>query len=1059
MVKKESLIGNFHHEQGSDMRRIIPPLLLLSAVFSLCTPAFPEPVLESCTYHETFENGELNAWASYPLWQDTAYDPNFQVGTVVPADSNLSIVQKVEVFSITDAYAGAQKKLDMYLKPGAVLSLRYYLKTNQPAGFMKIRLAAGDHGKVDCTIDNPPINRWMNVTVSFEDFISQNPRLAGKKAIGIHAVAVLAKIPGADPDMPVYLGLDDITVTGSRTAHFRFLEPRMHKLSEWKPYIPDRHYRRDEIFRVRGTWPFDADRVTISVAQYFDRTKELYAGELRKKDGIWEGAVAITFTAGLYHAAIAAFVGGEKAAETECTLYVVPDRIGGNHPRVWFDEAGKERVKGRLKSERFRPVYDDIVKTAVSYRETMPIDSVTFDIDQFPDEDWLPTLGVWSWGRIHRWKDAVYYNALVYAFDGDIEAGVYAKDVMLKLGTFPYFIHPWMKKRNRHIYYQVAELGMGMAVAYDLVYPLMSEHERAEVRECMMRNVVLGCHKGYVDDNLIITNISNWIAHITGGSILCQAAMYGDGPDVERPEPYFTGAVLKNWEFIRNVTGDGDFAEGYVYFNYSMLSWAKSLPVLERVFGIDVSERFEGTYREFVWAGIVRDGKTFYFGDSSGSLRPSTKAFGSCNDWAWMLDKRKDPLLCWLYNHLKDGDTFMDVLYETRDVPTKEPYDENPIAAFPHDGTTVFKSGWGTDDFVFVMHTGPFFNHQHLDQGTFWLHDRGVEFIGERHGSSYYADPLYQSHYTQPVGHSTILIDGNPQSQRVGDPPGLAEGFDDHAFLHHFLDGERAAFSSGDIGRVYKGKVRSLCRNVLYLKPRTLLMLDTVVPSVSGTEVTLLYQIRRLETIEAGRTASRITIDDAVLHIVHLSPETIEAKAVESPHYLRTLLSEQPLEREGMLTVSAKTDRSPLVMANLLTTTDGGPPVVTATKNGNCVSGTANGAFFAFGTRPGTVYEAGGITTDALVFTRSEGCLFAARCTVLERDGALVLRSDEEITCEVSSGKVKYCLAEKGHVIFGIAGKPSSIMLNGKEMTSFDYNSGEKTVTLELPSGEGTVTF
>ncbi len=159
-------------------------------------------------------------------------------------------------------------------------------------------------------------------------------------------------------------------------------------------------------------------------------------------------------------------------------------------------------------------------------------------------------------------------------------------------------------------------------------------------------------------------------------------------------------------------------------------------------------------------------------------------------------------------SYLKQGETFMDVLYESAGLATKDPFGENPVRLFRDLGTTVFKSGWEKDDFVFVMRTGAFFNHQHLDQGTFWLADRGTVFIAERSGSHYYDDPYYQSHYTQPVAHSTILIDRNPQSQRVGDPLRFIDGFDDRAFVREFLDGKTAAFSSGDIGRLYGARSR-----------------------------------------------------------------------------------------------------------------------------------------------------------------------------------------------------------------------------------------------------------
>ena len=67
-------------------------LALLTCQF---TAVYADVVLEPFTYHEDFETRELSAWASYPLWQDTAYDPNIRVNEIVPNDPNISMVQVV----------------------------------------------------------------------------------------------------------------------------------------------------------------------------------------------------------------------------------------------------------------------------------------------------------------------------------------------------------------------------------------------------------------------------------------------------------------------------------------------------------------------------------------------------------------------------------------------------------------------------------------------------------------------------------------------------------------------------------------------------------------------------------------------------------------------------------------------------------------------------------------------------------------------------------------------------------------------------------------------------
>jgi hypothetical protein len=426
-------------------------------------------------------------------------------------------------------------------------------------------------------------------------------------------------------------------------------------------------------------------------------------------------------------------------------------------------------------------------------------------------------------------------------------------------------------------------------------------------------------------------------------------------------------------------------------------------------------------------------------------------------NWAWLLARRQDPLLGWLYQHLKKGETLMDAIYQPEKVPGKAPFDRNPVRLYRDVGTTVFRSGWTKDDFLFVLRTGPFYNHQHIDQGTFWLADRGKIFISERHGSTYYDDPFYQSHYTQPVAHSTILVDGNEQSQRVGDPLAYIPGLEDHAFIHQFLDGESAAFVSGDITELYWGKVRELRRNVLYLKPRTILMLDTVAPDDEDRDISLLYQAGRLADISASAGGSRVRKDQAALRIHHLWPPEVKAAAEETPLYIFTLKNEKPLEREGLLKVTARTSGKPLVIANLLGTALGEKAEVT--PGNGCVQGRVDGGDFIFSTRPGEVFEQGRWKTDALAVTWNDRTILAALCTTLSDGGRTVLRSADPVTVEYRPGRIKYSAARPVSLSVRSGARPAAVTLDGRKLTGlvWDAESGEFRVT--LTAGEGTIVY
>lgn len=1036
-------------------------------------------VVEPWSYTEDFERREPGAWASYPLWQDNAYDPNFRVKEIVPGDPNLSIVQKVTPYTNVDNYLGAQKLLDMYLVPEAVISFRYYLKTNQEAESIKVRFAAGELGQLDVTIPNPVTNQWVEETVGFDDFVRENPSLPAKEKVRINALAFLAKVPNADPDMPIYLGLDDISFQGAREVAFLFNSPKMYKLPEFRPYIPKKHYHSKEKLRLSGHWPVGAERVTLEVVSFTDEKKSFHKAELRKKDDQWTlKPLILSFPEGLYLGKLKAYKGAACLSGTEFTIHITPaiKEIGGKHPRLLFDAEKKKWIDQRFREERFKPVHEDILRNAKIEREKIPVHSLVFDLDQFPEEDWLPTWAAWG-SRIYHTASSLRWNAMAYAFHDDREAGEYVKEVLLNLAGWPNWTHPWQTKRGRFSEHRTGSWSHRVAEAYDLTYDLMTPEERTKIRKAIMNNIVEGAHRTYVYDDNVTSKTSNWLGMVLGGSLMNMAAIYGDGPETENLEPYFTGAMLKYYAFINRVTDskDGAWGEGYNYNNYTFSNMAYSVPALNNVFNIDVTEPLVGTYNEFIWAGLIKAGQWFEYGDSHGELKPAS-------NWAFLLNMRKEPRLGWYYNYLKKGppeslssrlkapqnqvensyhETFMDVLYETEDVPQVHPFEENPVKAFRQIGTTVFKSGWETDDFVFVMRTGPFYNHQHLDQGSFWLADQGKIFIEERHlkNSTYYDDPIYQSHLTQPIGHSTILVDGNHQSQRVGDPLHFAAGFEDYAFISHFLDGKEAAFSSGDIGRLYWGKISSMQRNVLYLKPRTLLMLDMVDPAEKDAEITLLYQTAALEDITAGQKASAISKEGMTLNIMHLSPSLVKARAVETPHYLKTLLNDRPLKREGMLTLSTRTNGELLVFANLLTSSsqEAAEPELSTRKGNGFISGLAAGKKFAFTTHPGQLYRLEDMETDALSLTWDQEQAFVAKATVFRRNGALLVESKIPMVFEISENCIKYEHPKGGKLTIGAPERPDSLWLNGISVKNFTYDSQEKTLEIQVPKGEGRI--
>ncbi len=211
------------------------------------------PGLARYTYREDFESNELRAWASYPPNQDTAYDPYVYPGMIQPRNPARCLVVKCKPPWNRDQSLGAVKLLDMYLDHGFSVKLRYFLKTANPVTEIKIHLPLADGRRLTVRRKGPVLNAWTDLEVNWQDLVEQGQVGPGEALLGLTALAITAEVPAADPDVPIFFGIDDVEVRGLRETAFEFTEPAMASLDEWPERIPLRHFRRGEAFRVEGT--------------------------------------------------------------------------------------------------------------------------------------------------------------------------------------------------------------------------------------------------------------------------------------------------------------------------------------------------------------------------------------------------------------------------------------------------------------------------------------------------------------------------------------------------------------------------------------------------------------------------------------------------------------------------------------------------------------------------------------------------------------------------------------------------------------------------------------
>jgi hypothetical protein len=85
--------------------------------------------------------------------------------------------------------------------------------------------------------------------------------------------------------------------------------------------------------------------------------------------------------------------------------------------------------------------------------------------------------------------------------------------------------------------------------------------------------------------------------------------------------------------------------------------------------------------------------------------------------------------------------------------------------------------------------------------------------------------------------------------------------------------------------------------------------------------------------------------------------------------------------------------------------------------------------------------------------------IFTAITKLLKQGDKLLIKSVLPITCEISGKSIKYYHREEDSVTVGIETEPSSIIVNGSEISGWKYEKENAHIKIKLPAGEGILTI
>ena len=1067
-------------------------------------PASFSPV--PCLISDDFESGEMFGWESYPYAQDIGYEP-FTVTRREPAHngSKYSLASTHRANDAVELRQGFTKEVDLWSASDTRMKLALFLITDRRPMSVELSLCLFDGRRFFHSIPSPDVNDWLELDIPLGAFTASDRPLGHGEHV--QAVTIEASYPAASHLLSYTLCLDDFSLNGERPRRFGAQGSASTTFELCDYSVLHRHFFYGDPLDI-AVLPEDApglaplSEVTCSLIDPAGKTAASGI-ELSHRDGAWAIEGAYTFREGAPRGQWTVSLTGRGADGSEMAWglrFLMPGQrlMPADHPRLFFS---REELASRLASQssREQELVDDFIGK--------PEDFVDVDLDairecengftealtghRFCKVDFGPR---WS-GPIRALAGIAKTGALRYAFTGDEQAGLVAREALLKLCAFKRWNHPWQLARGNHTYYPVGYTIGSVGIGYDLLYPLLSEADKKAIRDGLMEKGISMFYRDLVEMNRMPSTVTNHLAVIVANVAVAATAILGEDPDNPCLEPYLSGALERMKRFIdRTYYPDGSYGEPIGYEGMATRDIVEALHVLERNFGIDytTTTHIKDMYL-YPLRGACGGGQMADFGDVG---------VQSGWDWGgtpmlWLTYRTGNP---WTAHYsqpaLESGrGDLHGWLWYTTGLETRQREKLTPSHHFPVKGTVFMRSDWSDEAARLTFKCGPNSNHYHLDQGTFFVHANGELLLSEaglervKGFHSYYANLYYPAYDTQAAGHNALLIDGDPESQTPADyHNGIAALRGWPRILHSFA-GWRFDDVEADLACVYKGKLTGYTRSFVFIMPDIIVMHDRV-RSANGHSYSWLFHAEDSDgapSISAEDTRIRIERPKAYLDMDVLSPamESVSVRAGVRDESFLQLTSASGLREADLLAVmvpSAGTAPAERSMDSRPIAEDGwigariarGESVIRVffrldAATDSCVEGCSPDAIpsCADGCSAGApVSCVDGCSTDATRFavqTDREGAVtgFFLRGSAFSR-GAASFSSSTAVAASVvytaEGVDVEVDAPEDTDISVGVTSRPDAVAVDGKPVVTWAYDAASCQMRLSVQQGHALVT-
>ncbi len=1035
----------------------------------------PPKLTQPYIMREDFQEDSLGQWASYPPAQDVGYEPSLAPTSKYDAPGGRSLMRVVKPNIPGPLRFGFIKKVQIVVSNDATLRFAYRL--NSTTANLESGLA-GTNGILYTRTTTAQGDRWSQTESKLSDFRDSKGN-APPAGIRVEAVYLVARVPEADPDTTYRFIIDDLSIKAERESQFLVATPATEAIDPWPLRISERGYRAGEHVAIEAKAPsllrdvnFRLKRSDGSIAA----TQKLYDdgthGDRRRADGIWSNSNVYSISAadhpGLWKAELDGSNSGGVTVNTVVRLLVHPP--SANHPRLFFSASDRSKLIARSRDPKLASLWAHVQTTAQNTRATGELAHGGAVFERLDSEYLLPSLLAY-FDVLNRARSRIAHNAFeAYLTDSD-EARTAAKSAMLAVANWKQWQPPWFNAQGQHTYYPAGLLAADVALGYDLLYDHLTEAERAKIRTALIEKSIIPTYKEYVLDNRVMTNTSNWIAHTVGGALIAAAAI---ADDVEAKKSsnakfqvYLQGLLLKLEDHMAaSYLADGSYGEGISYHEFDMETLGPALNALRRSFGIDYWKQTNvlESFRYPLYTLAQPTTASLDMGDTHAPAGHGIPA---------QIYESKDPVARWYFSQFDRPSLSKFIFYDDSVAPLRPRLPTSYI--FDEKGNAVFRSSWDKDAIIFLYRAGPNFNHHHSDQGSFLLNAFGENLVTEAGWSDYYKDPYYVTFFTQAVGHNTVLVDGNPESQSIGDTPQF-KALNSYPRITDSITSEFYDGLSSDLASVYQNRLARYLRRIVFVKPHYLVVFDDLEVNGKPAQFDFLLHFADREKLKVeGATAifngeksslavrsfapagAKVTVENGRIPYHVLSART-PAETPAQPAYLdfRTV---NPVSQTQFLTALVPAKNETTVRGLIKQMTE----VVDANFKGLRVDrGTEMDlVIFRSGSGPQAIRQ-GEWSTDAssLSITQSGNTLkvFAFQSGRSLRRGeqvlfssvspasvAVKLNADEiDVVCNSSSAT---------RITLSVGKQPVRLLLDGKDVSAngFSFNRTDGTISFEMP--------